>query len=180
MVFQELTNRFVAPEYSIYKTQMQYGTTENGQFKGIEYLLFESPNEERIWQVIPEPHRQDFFMSIMRVNTEIPPHTDSGIQTTINFYIRTDNCRTQYYRLKTSQPKITQVDNQTDGHIFDPDDLEETESFVASAGSAWLLDVSKPHAVIPQGKFTKRLAIALSSKLAYNQVADILRTTGNL
>lgn len=180
MVFQQLKHRFVAPDYSIYKTQMQYGTTDNGEFKGIEYLLFESPNQENIWKFIPAEHRQDFFMSMMRVNTQIPPHTDSGIQTTINFYIRTDNCRTQYYKLKTDSPKTKQVDNQTDGHIFDVDDLIETDSFVAESGSAWLLDVSQPHSVIPQGVFTERLAIALSSKLAYNQVADILRTTGNL
>lgn len=180
MVFQELKHRFVVPKYSIYKTQMQYGTTENGHFKGIEYLLFESPDEENIWKVIPYEHRQDFFMSMMRVNTAVPPHTDSGIQTTINFYIRTDNCRTQFYQLKTDTPKTRQVDNQTDGHIFDNNDLAETESFVAESGSAWLLDVSQPHGVIPQGAFTERLAIALSSKLAYNQVADILRTTGNL
>jgi len=180
MVFQQLKQRFVVPDYAIYKTQMQYGTTVNGEFKGIEYLLFESRNEENIWQVIPQEHRHNFFMSLMRVNTDVPPHTDSGIQTTINFYIRTDNCRTQFYKFKTDTPTTKQVENQTDGHIFSPADLIETESFVAESGSVWLLDISKPHAVIPQGEFTERVAIALSSKLAYNRVADILSLTGNL
>jgi hypothetical protein len=158
---------------------MQYGETVNGEFKGIEYLLIDTVAEE-LWKVIPEQERDNFFMTMMRVNTAIPPHTDSGIQSTINFYIRTDNCLTQFYRVKTNTPVTRQVDNQTDGHIFDVNDLDAVESFVAKTNSAWLLDVTKPHAVIPQGEFTERVAIVLSSKLTYKQVADLLRTTGKL
>lgn len=158
---------------------MKYGETVNGEFKGIEYLLIEA-EAENIWQVIPADQRDNFFMTMMQVNTAIPPHTDSGIQSTINFYIRTDNCLTQFYRVKTDQPTTRQVGNQTDGHIFDLADLEATESFCAKSGSAWLLDITQPHAVIPLGEFNERVAIVLSSKLPYARVAELLQTTGNL
>jgi hypothetical protein len=158
---------------------MKYGETVNGEFKGIEYLLIDTVAEE-LWSVIPKKERVNFFMTMMRVNTAIPPHTDSGIQSTINFYIRTDNCLTQFYKLKTNSPKTRQVNNQTDGHIFDINELDVVDAFVAEPNSAWLLDVTQPHAVIPQDKFTERAAIVLSSKLAYEQVADLLRITGKL
>lgn len=179
MVFQQLKHPFVAPDYTIFGTQMQYGSTIDGRFEGIEYLLIET-NADNIWQVIPEERRAEFFMTMMRVNTVVPPHTDSGIKSTINFYIRTDDCVTQFYQLKTNTPTTRQVNNQTDGHIIDIIDLDATESFCAEPNTAWLLDVTQPHAVIPKGKFSERRAIVLSSKLPYSEVADLLRTTGNL
>ena len=179
MAFQQLKHSFATPDYTIFGSQMRYGETVNGEFKGIEYLLIDTVAEE-LWQVIPEDQRDNFFMTMMQVNTAIPPHTDSGIQSTINFYIRTDNCLTQFYRVKTDSPRIKQVDNQTDGHIFDLEDLEPTESFIAEPGTAWLLDITKPHAVIPLGEFSERQAIVLSSKLPYSQVAALLKITGKL
>jgi len=179
LAFQQLNHRFTVPDYTILESQMKYGETVNGEFKGIEYLLIDTMAEE-LWQVIPRDQRDNFFMTMMRVNTAIPPHTDSGIQSTINFYIRTDNCLTQFYRIKNDRPKTKQVINQTDGHIFDVADLDTTESFVAETNSAWLLDVTKPHAVIPLGDFAERVAIVLSSKLSYSTVADLLKTTGKL
>ena len=179
MAFQKLKHSFAVPDYTVFGSQMQYGETVNGEFKGIEYLLIEA-TAENIWQVIPADQRDNFFMTMMRVNTAIPPHTDSGIQSTINFYIRTDHCRTQFYSFKTDQPTTRQVNNQTDGHIFDAKDLDATESFCAEPGSAWLLDVTQPHAVIPAGKFSERSAIVLSSKLPYSQVVELLQQTGNL
>jgi hypothetical protein len=177
--FQQLKHSFDRPDYTVFGSQMKYGKTVNGEFKGIEYLLIESQAKE-LWQVIPEEQRDNFFMTMMRVNTAIPPHTDSGIQSTINFYIRTDDCLTQFYQLKTTTPTTTQVDNQTDGHIFDVADLTETNAFVAEPNTAWLLDVTKPHSVIPQGNFAERQAIVLSSKLPYSQVIELLKQTGKL
>jgi hypothetical protein len=116
----------------------------------------------------------------MRINAQIPPHTDSGIKSTINIYINTDDCVTQFYKFKNTDPTTQQVTNQTDGFIFNETDLEKTNSFVAEPSQAWLLDVSRPHAVIPHSDFNERTAIAISSTLAYNVVQDILKETGNL
>jgi hypothetical protein len=177
--FQKLKYPFVTPDYTVFGSQMKYGETVNGEFKGIEYLLVEARAEE-LWKVIPDAHRDNFFMTVMRVNAAIPPHTDSGIQSTINFYTRTDNCLTQFYRFKTDNPSTRQVHNQTDGHIFDLLDLDTTESFVAEPNTAWVLDVTKPHSVIPQNNFEERCAIVLSSKLPYRAVVELLKQTGNL
>lgn len=179
MVFQQLKHSFVAPDYTILDSQMQYGSTVNGEFKGIEYLYIDT-EASGIWEVIPTDRRADFYMTMMRVNTVVPPHTDSGIQSTINFYIRTDDCITQFYTFKTDRPQAHQIGNQTDGHIFNVNDLDILDSFQATPNSAWLLDVTKPHAVIPPSSFSERRAIVLSSKLAYNEVAELLQITGNL
>ena len=58
----------------------------------------------------------------MTIDCGIPPHTDSDIKVTINFYIRTDNCRTVYYKLLSDNPKKYQIENQTNGFIFDKND----------------------------------------------------------
>ena len=116
----------------------------------------------------------------MRINTTIPPHTDSGIKSTINIYLKTDNCLTQFYKFKNDKPKTEQVENQTDGFIFDENDLEKTTSFIAKPNEAWLLDVSLPHSVVPQGQFEDRMAVAIGSSLDYNTVYNILKDEGYL
>lgn len=133
-----------------------------------------------MFDIVPEKYKDCFTVTLMRINCAIPPHTDSGIKSTINIYIDTEDCVTQFYKFKTVAPDTQQVANQTDGFIFDERDLEKTNSFVAKPTQAWLLDVSQPHAVIPPDQFNERTAVAISSTLAYNVVQDILRETGNL
>jgi len=130
--------------------------------------------------MIPKKYHKDFSITIMKVNAEIPPHTDSGIKSTINFYIQTGNCLTQFYKLATDKPKTKQVKNQSDGVIYNEDDLMRTTSFMAEPGDAWLLDVTVPHSVKPGGNFKERLAIAMSSTLCYDEVKQILTTAGQI
>lgn len=147
--------------------------------RGIAYHHVDFDNFD-MFDIVPIEYKDYFTVTLMRVNCAIPPHTDSGIKSTINIYIDTEDCVTQFYKFKTLEPGTQQVDNQTDGFIFDEHDLEKTNSFVAKTAQAWLLDVSQPHAVIPPAKFNERTAVAISSTLAYNVVQDILRETGNL
>ena len=97
-----------------------------------------------------------------------------------NFYIQTDDCITQFYKFKTDKPKLYQVENQSNGFLFDECDLDKVDSFVAKPTEAWVLDVTKPHSVMPQSTFNKRLAIAISSELEYGVVCDILKDGGYL
>lgn len=178
--FIKLNKNFTVPDYTLLGRQMSFGHDIDGEFKGIEYLHVDCADQDAIWSVVPAEYKKDFCMTVMRINMPIPPHTDSGINTTINFYIKTDNCVTQYYKFKTDQPQTEQVDNQTDGFIFKPADLDKTESFTAQPKEMWLLDVSKPHGVEPQGQIHERIAIALSSSLEYNVVKELLTETGYL
>jgi len=175
-MFLQLKNSFDVGKYTIQKEQMFFG--ENG--KGIGYYHVDLPKKDELMNIIPKKYHKDFFITMMKVNTEIPPHTDSGIKSTINFYIQTDNCLTQFYKFATDKPKTKQVKNQSDGVIYNEDDLIRTTSFMAEPGEAWLLNVTMPHSVKPGGNFKERLAIAMSSTLCYDDVKQILTTAGQL
>lgn len=178
--FVKLKNNFIVPGYEPLDVQISYGVNIDGQFKGIQYLNLNSLLHSQIYSVLPERCRKDFFMSLMKVNHSIPPHTDSGINSTINFYIKTENCLTQFYKFKDEQPNTYQIDNQTNGFIYQEDDLEKTESFIAKDNEVWLLDVTRPHAVKPNNVLSERLAITLGTQYYYQDVCQILKETGNL
>lgn len=174
-MFCKLNNEFVIDDYNVLDVQTSFMKGDKGI--AYHYVNFGKFN---IFDIIPEKYKEYFFVTLMHINTEIPPHTDSGIKSTINIYLKTDNCLTQFYKFKNNTPKTEQVDNQTDGYIFDESDLEKTDSFIAKPNEAWLLDVSLPHSVIPQGEFNDRMAVAIGSSLQYSIVYDILKDGGHL
>jgi len=175
-MFLKLKNNFDIGKYTLQKEQMFFG--EKG--KGIGYYHVDLPKKDELMSLIPKKYHKDFSITMMKVNAEIPPHTDSGIKSTINFYIETGNCLTQFYKLSTDKPKTKQVKNQSDGVIYNEDDLTRTTSFMAEPGEAWLLDVTVPHSVKPGGNFKERLAVAMSSTLCYDEVKQILTTAGQI
>lgn len=179
-LFCKLNKNFLVENYTVYDVQQQFGQENDGEFVGIRYSNVDFTNKSDIMNIIPRAYHPCFFMTIMRINTTIPPHTDSGIKSTINFYIKTDDCVTQFYKYKTNTPNKRQIENQTNGYIFDVNDLEKVDCFTAQPTEAWVLNVSEPHSVIPKYEFEDRLAIALSSELDYNTVCDILREEGYL
>lgn len=178
-MFRKLKYNYTVGEYNIKDTQMSFGETIDDKFFGIKYCYADVKNNI-LDSILPKEYHKFFFMTIMQINREIPPHTDSGIKSTINFYIKTDDCLTQFYKFNTDKPKTKQVENQSDGYIFDLDDLIPTESFIAKPNEGWVLDVTKPHSVIPQSEFKERLAVAFSSELEYDVVCDILKDEGYL
>jgi hypothetical protein len=178
--FRKLNKNFIIGDCDIKDVQISYGHETPDGFSGIQYCFVEFENKDDIMNIIPKEYQKYFFMTIMRINREIPPHTDSGIKSTINFYIQTDDCITQFYKFKTDSPKLYQVKNQSDGFLFDESDLDKMDYFVSKPTEAWVLDVTKPHSVIPQSTFNKRLAIAISSELEYDVVCDILKDEGYL
>lgn len=161
-------------------TQNRFGVYQDGEFKGIHYQYGESPEFDLFFRVIPKSVRHHFCMSVMIINAEVPPHTDSGIQTAINLYIQPDNCITEFYEIKKNRvPRTRQVDNQTDGFLFEVDDLDFVGCFVAKPADIWVLDVTKPHSVKPLGAFSKRVVATLATnKYNYGEVCQILKEDG--
>ena len=71
------------------------------------------------------------------------------------------------------------MDNQTNGHIYSEDDLNEVGSFVAKDYEIWLLDVSQIHGV--KGEFNLRKAITLGTFVhKYEDVIEMLKETNNV
>lgn len=158
-MFDRLNRDFTFNPYKIKGKGMGY--THEG--RGIQYYHIHTIDEEAIFSVIPERFQNDFCLTLMSVNCEIPPHTDSGILTTINFYIQTEDCETNFFEQRVGKARTKQIENQTDGFIFDEADLELIGGFIAKPNEAWLLDVTKPHSVKPRGEIKERLALSLST-----------------
>jgi hypothetical protein len=155
-MFQKLKYKFNPEPFDIIGSRIRFGEQVNDQFKGIEYFNINHSNTNSLFNVVPNQHRENFCLTLMKINTIIPPHTDTGILVTINFYIETDNCITQLYK----------------------NDLEKTKSFVAEQYDAWVLDVSKPHSV---SGGDNRMAFSLATNTyTYDDVCNMLYETGNL
>jgi hypothetical protein len=131
----------------------------------------------------------------MTINSVLLPHRDNDLISTINFYVDAGNCRTVFYKEKEGaefwQPEniITRPKSKLETEqeiayvkaVYDLEDVEESSSFIAKNGEAWLLDVREIHNVVPLEEFTVRKAIALrTKKYGYIEVLDMLKETGNV
>lgn len=174
--FKKLRSSYYPSRYDILNSRIRFGEVVDDEFKGIEYfdIKFDS---KRLIQIIPKQYQEDFCITLMKINTEVPPHTDTGIKTTINFYYKTSDCITTFYKFKDT-PRKYQIENQTDGYLYHEEDLEQTGFFQAKPYEAWILDVSQPHSVKGVGD---RVAISLATNTySYEQVCNMLIETGTL
>ena len=175
-MFCRLTKSFENPLYIVTEGLKTF-TGVNGQ--GIDYKKIWSPDTEQLYSVLPRRYWDDFHLTLMTINHAIPPHTDTEIITTINFYIETGGARTVFYETKSNNPRTTQIENQTDGYIYFKEDLTEVGSFVAQDYEIWCLDVKKIHSV--DGNITHRKAVTLGTfKHSYTDVIEMLKETKSL
>ena len=175
-MFARLEKTFEKPLYAITDPLKSF-KGDNG--KGIDYKKIWSPEAEKLYSILPRRYWQDFHLTIMTIDCIIPPHTDTEIITSINFYLQTEGCRTVFYKPKNAELKTVQVKNQTNGHIYFEEDLIEVDSFIAKDFEVWLLDVTKIHGV--QGDFNLRKALTLGTFVhKYEDVLNMLKETGNV
>jgi hypothetical protein len=178
-MFTQLNKNIPISEYIQKDKYIEYGGR-------IEYSVVDTPLNNT-FLVIPERYRNHFNLFVMKISGFIPAHTDSEIASTINFYVKPDNCITNFYNINEATFNIKrtqQVENQTNGRIFMPNQLILSDSFVAKQDEVWLLDVTKPHSVssLKEGIFPPidRVAIVLQSQFPYEQVKEMLKETGYL
>lgn len=180
-MFDRLNTTIQIGEWIPTSTQNKFGVTVNGEFKGIHYMFAHSEDFIKVHELIPAHARLHFCLSMMEINTVIPPHTDSGIKTAINIYLETSDCVTQFYDFGPNTPNTYQIGNQTDGVIYEEQDLVESCSFIAKPNEIWVLDVTKPHSVKPRGALSKRVAVTLATnKYDFDQVCELLKERGVL
>ena len=188
-MFVKLLTPFDTPLFTTVSGLESFAGLDN---KGVYHNNIWTPDKENIYGVIPKRYWTDFEMSIMTINSVLLPHIDSALKTTINFYIRTDNCRTVFYEakdnseiwdpgtiIKKSGQKTDEIAYVT--NVYQLSDVNEIGSFIAKDNDAWLLDVSKIHNVEPLGDFTLRKVITLrTNNYNYDEVYTMLQETGNL
>ena len=168
MYFKKLALEIDIPSYEIGERIIEYGMDVDNKFNGLWYSDLKI--NEHI-NAVPKKHQLDFYPLFLEANSYILPHFDSGANAVINFYIETDNCKTQFYEIKNNA-KPYQIKNQTNGCIYNLDDLIETESFIAKPGDVYILNVSKVHSVIPlDSTEINRKAICFSTdSLTFDEV----------
>ena len=179
-MFKKLKNTFKFSDYESIANQIRYGRVRNDGFYGISYDIITVESNEKLFEVIPERYRNSFALLSMEINCYIRPHTDSGILTTINFYVDSQNAITRFYNVKSSSPDISKFENQTNGEIFNPSDLEEIDSFSANNSEAFILDVTKPHSVTCTQYGTRRALVLQTRNFKYDEVCKMLEETNNL
>jgi hypothetical protein len=130
-----------------------------------------------VFYTIPLRYRADFCLSLLKITGSVPPHTDSEVKTSINFYVDPGNYRTTFY---TPEPKAVkrQIENQTNGYIFQPHELANRGSFVAKPGDAYLLGVDRVHDV--QGEGERTLLCLATDKYDFYEVLHMLVETENV
>ena len=101
--FTKLKSNFYLHDVETKEQQMFYG--DDG--KGIGYYHTDFPRKFDLMQLLVPPALQkNFSITLMRINVLVPPHTDSGIKSTINIYLETGDCTTHFYRFATDNPNI--------------------------------------------------------------------------
>jgi hypothetical protein len=157
-----------------------YSVEKNGKTVGIGYFGVDVFDHSIFFNYIPEKYAKDFIFQHMKINYRIPPHVDSGIKTTLNFYLKTDNCETVFYTIKENA-KSFKLENQTNGDSYTYNDLNKVGSFVAHDTEVWLLDVTIPHSVeTTQTDIYRHAIVAQTDVYTFDEVKEILRETGNV
>jgi hypothetical protein len=171
-MFRILKNKFINLEYVQGDKQISYGDV-------ITYYDTELA-KEGVLHIIPLQYRNDFHVSLLKISGPVPPHTDSEVITSINFYMKPGKYKTTFY---TPEPKAVkrQIENQTNGYIFQPHELADRGSFIANPGDAYVLNVSKVHAIDPVGDIEERVVICLATdKHDFDAVLGMLDRTGSI
>jgi hypothetical protein len=159
-MFRKLNKTFSNLDYDQGGEQISYGNVITYNHAKI--------TKGGVYFVLPLRYRQDFCLSVMNITDAVPPHTDSEIKCTINFYRETDPCITRFYRCQGNSVTL-KIPNQTNGRIYEKDNLVCTGEFMAKEGDAYLLFGIK-----------KRTAICLGTdKYDFDQVSEMLYETGN-
>jgi hypothetical protein len=172
MYCQKLNLNFEINDFKIEKYITSFKLNEDNEiFKGITYHAIDNSNNHLL-DIIPNTFKNSFSIFYLTINCPIRPHIDHGPKTSINFYLESNNYKTTFYSfIDESKPKKIPLDTNN---------LTEVDSFIANDNEVWILNISKPHSVLPiNKKSSERTAICLQTKLEYNTVLKILEKNQN-
>lgn len=162
----------------------QFGVVIGKEFWGIEYRDLGETTKKIALNVIPERYRDLFTPTLMKINTEAPPHTDSGARAVINIYLVAGGYATGFHTPKSVMSPYLSMPHQTDGITMLPVHTDEVCAFTALDGDVYLINGDALHSVYmptPRGKKMgnpfkpKRLAISLiSNEVSFEECVILL------
>ena len=152
----------------------EYGVYKDGEFYGIRYYKINKESEYLLKKkILSDDLSGKFDMYLMFINYDnIYPHTDSNIETVINYYIKTSNAITHFWKLKDDNPKSLKISNQTDGCVYPIESLEHCFEFKAKDNDLWLLNIKEIHSVV--GSSDLRIAFCFQSKMIFEDILKLL------
>lgn len=152
----------------------EYGVYKDGEFYGIRYYKINKEAEDFLKkQILSNDLSGKFNMYLMLINyDDIYPHTDSDIETVINYYIKTSNAITHFWKLKDNNSKSLKISNQTDGSVYPIESLDHCFDFKAKDNDIWLLNVKEIHSVV--GSNDLRVAFCFQSKMIFEDILKLL------
>jgi len=158
------------------KIDNQYGVIVDGEFIGIRYYHVDESIEKKLLKTFIHPQTRKYFhLSLMVINhNDIPPHIDNELQVVINYYLKTANATTLFWKPKQSELTTTKVMNQKDGRLFKKDELECIGSFKAETNDFWMLDVSKIHSVDASENNLRIAYCFQSNDVSYDEIVKNL------
>ena len=157
---------------------LKFGAVAHGVFYGIKYYAIEWIAKDSPLDLFPKHMHDNLTMRLMTINHAAYPHTDSGIGVTVNFYMNTTDEATNFYELNTSTPRLTKLENQTNGSVFSLSDLQKVCSFTARSGDVYALNVSKIHSVMNEDvvplRSTREAIVVNSPVYTYEQLLSVI------
>ena len=185
MYYIKLKDNFLTTDKITYREETKfYGVREPGNTHvGFRYNHIDVENSENYFSVVPERFRSDFTLLSLHIILNRakapPPHIDAGVLCCINFYVRADTIKTQFYSRKQSSTAIPW--NNIVGLTFNLDDLIEAGAFNAADGDVYLLDTSTPHSVTALNGSADRLVLSLQTHtLRFAEVKEMLQETNSI
>ena len=162
----------MSKQVKISKLRNEYGIYRDNNFYGIRYYTLDEDSKQYLLKtIIPDNMRDKFEVLMMMINYhDILPHTDSDVKTVINYYVKTAGAVTHFWKLRDMDNVCCKLQNQTDGSIYNINDLIPNYSFKAKNNELWILNVKEIHSVLAAND--TRIAFCFQSELDYIDVLN--------
>ena len=190
MNFIKLKNQFTFNSTDVIEKQ-EIVTIGGGALRNYT-IDINTPNIQKIYQIIPSYARHLFSISAVKISHLLAPHVDD-VKTSILFYVRAGSFKTQFYKVVSELPVIdysvieTNKQEINDLNSYRPEtyrieDLIEQDSYVAADFDAWCVNGSVPHAIMhcDQCDEVNRTFILYKTDLPFHTVMDLLKQTNSI
>ena len=171
MNFIKLKNQFVFDSADIIEKQ-EIANIGGGALRNYT-IDTNTPNIQKIYQVIPSHARRLFSISAVKISQLLAPHVDD-VKTSILFYVQAGS-------IKTNKQEINDL-NSYRPETYRIEDLLEQDSYVAADFDAWCVDGSVPHAIMhyDQCDEVNRIFILYKTDLPFHTVLELLKQTNSI
>ena len=149
---------------------------------------------QQIYNLMPVHARHLLSISGVRITGLLPPHIDDA-KTSILVYVNTGGIRTQFYKFKTSNPKIV-YESTLDGSTasteisktaYKPEtyswaDLSKDDSYVANNYDAYCVNGSSIHAIMPDvtREINRTFILVTFANTSFDSVVSLLKETNSI